>query len=541
MIAAFPLLALTAGVAPAQILPPLPGRGPSPLLFVRVTGPEGLHATFYTGRPRGNEYPAPVVAGLRPGYIYRLKLSGLEQARSLSLNPSLEVLGSLRLSPRMNAANFPAPVHFNEEDLAQALAGSMVTKVVYLEHPERAAPTSTGPDTILEEDLPYGHDFKTEAWERGRPVMIVRLGGRVLSEEELIHQGIAGTVLLPGEKATTAPCLPPCLPHFGWQYYDPFLGAGPPEEECLHDGGDRGPRAGIDADGNLVGLDAEDTVAEYTDCQGRRRLVCSNRVCLCTPRYAALRHILPINGYDMVVSLNNRRDVYAQQQMARLTPSLQTAQREELTLVNGIAKPSGTQITLGPAILKEIKVLEAQHIYLGVAALIGTNEARTLTERQRAEFVRQVEFARELSNSSKVSINDQVIGTAVVGRVQGAQVVRAAVETAEIMAVCMEAPHELDKPLCLFKWCDRGAAKPGEEVEFTLRYTNRCSKPITDVAVSDSLTTRLEYVAGSEQSDRNAVFTIQENEVGSLILRWEVNGQLMPGETGTVRFKAKVR
>jgi uncharacterized repeat protein (TIGR01451 family) len=539
--AALPLLALTAGVVPGS-MPPLPGPGPSPLLFVRVSGPEGLHATFYTGRPHGSELPAPSVVGLRPGYIYRLKLSGLEHARWLELNPTLEVLGSLRLSPRVNTACFPAPVHFSAEDLEQALAGSMVTKVVYLEHPERAAPISTDCDTILEDELPYGHDFKTEAWDRGRPVLIVRLGGRALSEAELIHQGISGTVMLPGEKAISAACLPPCLPYAGWQFYDPILGPRPPEEECLHDGGDRGPRAGIDPDGNLVGLDPEDTVAEYTDCRGRRRVVCSNRVCLCTPRYAALRHVLPLNRYDTVVSVSDRRDVLAQQQMRLQTPSLLTAQHEELTALAGTAKASGTQITLGTAVLKQITVLEAQHIYLGLAAAIGTNEIRTLTERQRLDLLRQVEFALELSNASKPSGNEQWIGPAVVGRVEGGpQVVRATAETAELMCVCHEAPHELDKPLYLCKWCDRGAAVPGEVVEFTLHYTNRGGKPITDVAVSDSLTTRLEYVPGSEQSDRNAVFTVQENEAGSLVLHWEIGGRLLPGESGVVRFKAKVR
>jgi uncharacterized repeat protein (TIGR01451 family) len=541
MLAALPLLALTAGVAQGH-MPPLPAHGPAPLLYVRVTGPEGMRATFYTGRPRGSEYPAPVVAGLRPGYVYRLKLSGLEDPPWVELHPTVEVLGSVRLAPKVNAADYPAPVHFSEGELEQAAAGTMITKIVYLEHPERAAPVSTGPDTFLENDLPYGHDLKTEAWDLGRPVMIVRIGGRSLTEEELVRQGVAGTVLLPGEKSLTLPRVAPCLPYAGWQFYDPILGPRPPEEECLHDGGDRGPRAGIDRDGNLVGLDPEDTVAEYTDSQGRRRVVCSNRVCLCTPRYAALRCVVPLSTFDTVVSLNDRRDVFGQRLVEHRVPSLQTAHHEELILFNGKSRPSGTQVTVGPSLLKRITVLDAQHVYLGLAQFISTRAVLTLTEKQRLELARQLELARELSDASRVSATEQVQGTAVVGRVEGGpQVVRATVETFELLACCNEAPHEIDKPLYLCKWCDRGAAKPGEEVEFTLRYTNRGGKPITDVAVSDSLTTRLEYVPGSEQSDRNAVFTVQENEVGSLILRWEINGTLPPGDSGVVRFRARVR
>ena len=66
-------------------------------------------------------------------------------------------------------------------------------------------------------------------------------------------------------------------------------------------------------------------------------------------------------------------------------------------------------------------------------------------------------------------------------------------------------------------------------------------EPITNVAVTDSLSGRLEYVAGSAEADRDAVFTTQENEAGSLILRWEIGGRLLPGDSGTLRFQVRVR
>jgi hypothetical protein len=64
---------------------------------------------------------------------------------------------------------------------------------------------------------------------------------------------------------------------------------------------------------------------------------------------------------------------------------------------------------------------------------------------------------------------------------------------------------------------------------------------MSDIAVTDSLATRLEYVASSAVSDRDAVFTIQKNEAGSLTLHWEITGKLMPKEYGIIRFQAKVR
>jgi hypothetical protein len=66
-------------------------------------------------------------------------------------------------------------------------------------------------------------------------------------------------------------------------------------------------------------------------------------------------------------------------------------------------------------------------------------------------------------------------------------------------------------------------------------------QPITDVIVSDSLTTRLEYVWDSSKSDREATFTTQMNEAGSAVLRWQVAGTLQPGQSGVITFQARVR
>jgi len=51
----------------------------------------------------------------------------------------------------------------------------------------------------------------------------------------------------------------------------------------------------------------------------------------------------------------------------------------------------------------------------------------------------------------------------------------------------------------------------------------------------------LEFIPGSMVTDRPAVFTVQMNEVYSALLRWEVQGDLMPGQHGTIKFQARVR
>ena len=48
-------------------------------------------------------------------------------------------------------------------------------------------------------------------------------------------------------------------------------------------------------------------------------------------------------------------------------------------------------------------------------------------------------------------------------------------------------------------------------------------------------------MAGSAETDRPGNFTTATNEAGSVVVRWDLPGTLLPGQAGMVRFKAKVR
>jgi uncharacterized repeat protein (TIGR01451 family) len=164
-------------------------------------------------------------------------------------------------------------------------------------------------------------------------------------------------------------------------------------------------------------------------------------------------------------------------------------------------------------------------------------------DKQKVAFKRQTENVKKFSSSLGLRENAGIEGTSVVARIQnGAEVIKANVQTREIVITEDEACEiETDKPLSLLKLADKPTAKVGEIVTFTLRYTNLGSKPMSDIAVTDSLATRLEYVPSTAVSDRDAVFTIQKNESGSLVLHWEITGKLMPKEYGIIRFQARVR
>jgi uncharacterized repeat protein (TIGR01451 family) len=525
------------------MVPPFPGRGYSPLLFVQFIGGAGLRVTFYQGQPRGRAFDAPVVAGMRPGYFYRLQLSNLPGHPGVSIYPTLEVRGSLSLPPRLNAARYPAPVVLTEADIDSVLAGNLICKVIYLEHPDRAVPVTTPTALPIELSFPPGSDLLTEAHDRGRPMLILRMGGRLLvSEEELCHSTVPGTILHPGEKVMMRAAQPPCVLGDCRPFYDPRLGPKPPEEECLHDGGDRGSRAALDGDGRLAGVDPEDTVAEFTDSYGRRHVTHSNRVCLCVPRYAVLRCETPLNRYNGVLAVNDARRVQAQERLDVLTPPLQTGKYEQLQGMRGRERASINEGVTKIIPLTCMEVLDAVDVQMGPIALLGTKAAQTLSEIERVRLVRQLELARQLSARVNVQGAASVASTSVVGRVEvGARIVQAEAETRDLTVCCNEVPCPPDKPLVLIKCADRQSAQVGDVVTFLLKYSNHGGRPITDVAVTDSLTTRLEYVPGSAQSDRPAVFTMQANEAGSLVLRWEITGRLMPGTSGVVRFQARIR
>jgi uncharacterized repeat protein (TIGR01451 family) len=110
-----------------------------------------------------------------------------------------------------------------------------------------------------------------------------------------------------------------------------------------------------------------------------------------------------------------------------------------------------------------------------------------------------------------------------------------------LTGTCRKAEAVAEKPLVIIKWPDKCGAQIGDVVTFFLKYSNQGGKPIADIIVSDSLAARFEYVPNSARSDRDAVFTIQPNEAGSLIMRWEVATPLPPGKSGMVSFQVRIR
>jgi uncharacterized repeat protein (TIGR01451 family) len=98
-----------------------------------------------------------------------------------------------------------------------------------------------------------------------------------------------------------------------------------------------------------------------------------------------------------------------------------------------------------------------------------------------------------------------------------------------------------DGRLRICKLADRADALPGDLVNFAIRVENVGDAPVEDIVLTDNLTTRLEYVEGSQTCSGGAVFESFENEGQSLRLQWKLTDKLRVGESVTIRFQCRVR
>src|SRR5262245_51595053 len=115
-VAAFAVLMVLAGAAGAQTRRATP-QTTAPLLHVQFSGPRGVAITFYQGTAPPRRFEVPVTVGLRPGYIYRIKVTGFPERPWVELHPTLEVLGTLRLNPELAGSRHPVPIYLSELDV----------------------------------------------------------------------------------------------------------------------------------------------------------------------------------------------------------------------------------------------------------------------------------------------------------------------------------------------------------------------------------------------------------------------------------------
>ncbi len=475
-------LPLAVGAQPQQLPPP--GAVPMPMgfTFVRVVGPFGSKTTWYPETSMALANADGETIGLRPGYSYRFELSQLGSKGKAVIWPSIEVRGALIPRPNLNVMDHPIPIVFSDDEIERILSGRFMSKVYYLEDPDQAFGGPQPFGVPLETSAASEEEAIKEARARGRVMVILRAGERLWTRDELAHENVPGTVWAPRlMKSVPAPITRPNFLFAAVPLHDPLLGPNMPTGECLHDGGDRGLNLGIGRENRLYGLDPSDTAFEYST-PGGRKVVSSNRVCICVPRFAVERvELLPAMQH-VVAGPQIGTQAAGQQALVHKLPTQGVAAFDTARDTVGGVRPSGLYLDTAP--------VSTEGVLGKPAAVANMNGARVTAQ------VRQPE---DISTFPDCNL---------------------------ILVKRMDPPNP---------------KQIGEVVTFYLSYRNPGTQPMTDLVVSDSLTGRLEYIDGSAKSDRGATFTATPNDAGSVVLRWKIDSALLPGHKGVVSFQARIR
>lgn len=154
----------------------LSGRGPVAGYFqpVRMIGPDGVHFALSHSGSFVEAQPA-LEAGLMIGAVYRFRVTRIPLAEGAELYPTIEVIDRTYPPPGL-AWKYPIQIQLDQEDMDAALAGQMVTRVVYLEDPQTATPMVQTPETRRPMEISAHQDPLEIADRMGRPVAIVRIG-----------------------------------------------------------------------------------------------------------------------------------------------------------------------------------------------------------------------------------------------------------------------------------------------------------------------------------------------------------------------------
>ena len=150
---------------------------------VRINLPTTGVVTYFEGTPdRAYALAAPAQASLLVGRVYRLRVSDMPEFPGVDLFPSIELIDRLH-PPVGRAEDFPIEFELTLDELEWAAAGRLVTKVVYLEQPDRV-PVVNMRDKIRIQTIAPSKNVIAAADVLGRPMAIVRLGGRTPNPNE---------------------------------------------------------------------------------------------------------------------------------------------------------------------------------------------------------------------------------------------------------------------------------------------------------------------------------------------------------------------
>ena len=168
---------------------------------VQIRAPQGARIALAMEEAYSVPQIDVALVGMLIGPVYRLQVTDVPNNPGVELFPTVEVIDRLYPPPGL-ALRFPIPIELTQDELEMAARGMFVTRVIYVEDPSLALPVRQAKDG----EQPWmearrGDDPLVVADSLGRPVAILRIGGRVPS--------------MPGMDTTCGNIVPP------FRIYDP--------------------------------------------------------------------------------------------------------------------------------------------------------------------------------------------------------------------------------------------------------------------------------------------------------------------------------
>lgn len=299
-------------------------------------------------------------------------------------------------------------------------------------------------------------------------------------------------------------------------------------QEYIFDGGDQQPTVVIQKDWSAAGVDPTDTVIYYETLGGQVCVRPTNRVPIYAPRFGAVRQV---TGAVLAA-----RAVGTERMLAPVKPGRFDDTSLAGTVMQPLAPHGEEQVNLIDAfqenaggtplahVLPPMRMSEARVPFEEIDVL-GTGR---ITDEEIAVLGQFLVNARTwfLPESLDIMIDGEPAQLLIDSkRVQDVHVYEMPDKCA--MRICKTASHTI--------------ANSGDIVSFTIRFDNAGVKPLGNAVIMDSLSPRLEYIEGSQQSSVDVRFTALPNEVGSQVLRWEIVEPIDKADGGVISFDCLVR
>ncbi len=300
-------------------------------------------------------------------------------------------------------------------------------------------------------------------------------------------------------------------------------------DEYVYDGNDRGRPVQVDQSWNVYGLDTEDTVGHFDTLDGRRLVTPSNRVAIYAPRFAAVRRVDGLINAQSNVSVGEMEEKTTLAQADLASRSTTTKQHLSLDRFDGSKRASGLlDRTRGVVADNVTQLFGFRNVYQPFEDLslirIGKHD-----NSQSARLNLGIQSANVWEDDLGLQVTTQKAQPVIVNDVAKVQQL-VTIESDDDAAI-----------LRVVKIASKIAARAGEHVDFTIRFDNLTGRKIGNVTIIDNLTRRLEYVPDSAECSVQAKLIESENEVGSLMLRWEITDPLPANSGGVIRFRCIVR